>query len=365
MPAAPVVIVGGGTSGAIVARTIADATDLPVVVIEPGGITDDDNPRFLDGLTDGTLWRGEQMPQARAVGGGSAVNGMILSGDPPRWLSGLTRRARADEAGAVGLALLEAGGRLPWMWWNNGRWNPGRAMLHLQEEGRIRILRDTVTSLRVEGESVSAVITAGGVVECSHVVMCAGAILTPRLLRASGITGDVGEGLQNHPTVTFTVRRPGPAMGFFDACTVLDISRAGAVGLMIAYERETAAPQAPGSVGVSLMNPQSRGMAGETADFALLSDPVDRARMSLVVDEARKVLARAGLGVLAESGVHPVSHATSSCRHVVGPEGDLRGFRNVTLADASVLPGVPAETPAASVTIESLRISRALGRRLS
>lgn len=365
MGAGPLVIIGGGTSGSIVARTLASSTDRPIIVLEPGGTSDDDNPRFLDGLNEDTLWPGEPMPQARAIGGGSAVNGMILSGSPPSWLDGLVRRAAPHEAGDVGKALLGAGGRLPWMWWNNGRWNPGRAMLHLEEEGRISIVRERAQSIVLSGGSATAVRTGGGDIDCSHVVMCAGALLTPRILRASGIAGQVGAGLQNHPTVTFTVDHPGEDAGFFDACVVRDLVTDGAVGLMVGYERESSAPGAPGSVSVSLMNPVSRGLAAESADFALLADPVDSERMTAIVGLARQVLVGSGLVVTGESAVHPVSHAASSCSSAVGPDGELVGHPNITVADASVLAGVPAETPAASVTIESLRISRALGRRLT
>ena len=365
MDSAPVVIIGGGTSGSIAARTLADVTDRPIVVLEPGGFTDDDNPRFLDGLSDDVLWPDEAMPQARAVGGGSAVNGMILSGDPPDWLEGLVRQAHQHEAGELGRGLLDAGGRLSWMWWNNGRWNPGRAMVHVEEEGRLVLDGRAAVSLVLSGDRAIAVRTTAGEIACSHVVMCAGAILTPRILVASGIGGAVGEGLQNHPTVTFTVRRRGDDMGFFDACVVRDLNLDGATGLMIAFERESAVADGRGSVSVSLMNPVSRGTAGESADFALLSDPLDRSRMGSLVSEAREIVRRMGCDILRESGIHPVSHATSSCARTVDEDGELRGFRNITVADASVLPNVPAETPAASVTMRSLRISRTLGRRLS
>lgn len=365
MEQAPVVIIGGGTSGSVAARTLADSTSLPIVVLEPGGVTDDDNPRFLDGLTEAVLWPGEAMPQARAVGGGSAVNGMLLSGEPPGWLEGLVRRATPEEAGELGRALLGAGGRLSWMWWNNGRWNPGRAMKHVEEEGRVRIVRQAAVSLVLSGDRAVAVRTTEGEIACSHVVMCAGAVLTPRILRASGIGGQVGAGLQNHPTVTFTIARQGEDVGFFDACVVQDLLVDGGIGLMIAYERETAAVPRRGAVSVSLMNPVSRGTAGASADFALLSDPLDRARMDSLVATARGIVSGMGSTVIGESGVHPVSHATSSCARATDEVGNLHGFGNITVADASVIPGVPAETPAASVTMWSLRISRALGRRLS
>ena len=60
-----------------------------------------------------------------------------------------------------------------------------------------------------------------------------------------------------------------------------------------------------------------------------------------------------------------VSHASSSCSSAIDADGGLRGFANVTIADASGLPTVPSETPAASVTIEATRIGRSLGEKLA
>jgi choline dehydrogenase-like flavoprotein len=185
-PRGPVVVVGAGTAGSVVARTLASSCDSEIIVVEPGGQTDDDNPRFLDHLVDATLWPGLPVPQARALGGGSAVNGMILSGAEPGWLAGLTRHARPGEEGGVGRQLLGLGGRHSRMWWNNGRWNPARAMLHVEEEGRLRIVRSTVERLVMRDGRATGVMTADGGIECGHVVMCAGAVLSPRVLIASG-----------------------------------------------------------------------------------------------------------------------------------------------------------------------------------
>lgn len=361
----PVVIVGGGTAGSVAAAALAGACGAPLVLVEPGPRTDDDAPRFMDGLTDDVLWPGDECPQARALGGGSAVNGMILSGAEPPWLAGLTRTARADEAGSIGRALLGAGGRLSRLWWNNGRWNPARAALHLEEEGRLRIVRGTARELVTGAADVSSVVVDGEEIACSHVVMCCGALRTPALLRASGFRGAVGDGLQNHPTVSFTVSRPDDDTGRFDATTVVDIDSEGAVGLLVGFERTDAAGSAHGLVTVSLMNPRSRGAVHDTVDFALLDDPWDRAAMTRLVEECSAVVARAGLEVREVSGVHPVSHPAASCGGAVDTNGRLHGAGNVTVADASVLPAVPQETPAASVTIVARRIALALGEELS
>ena len=52
----PVVIVGGGTAGSVVAATLAGACDAPLVLVEPGPRTDDDVPRFMDVLAGDVLF---------------------------------------------------------------------------------------------------------------------------------------------------------------------------------------------------------------------------------------------------------------------------------------------------------------------
>jgi choline dehydrogenase len=59
-----------------------------------------------------------------------------------------------------------------------------------------------------------------------------------------------------------------------------------------------------------------------------------------------------------------VSHAPSSCSQAIDDKGNLRGLSNVTIADASALPSIPSNTPAASVTMEASRISRLLAEGL-
>ena len=62
--------------------------------------------------------------------------------------------------------------------------------------------------------------------------------------------------------------------------------------------------------------------------------------------------------------VLPVSHVSCSLSQSVDNHGRLRRLRGVVVADASVLPSVPHETPAAAVTIEALRIAQLLGEEL-
>ena len=87
--------------------------------------------------------------------------------------------------------------------------------------------------------------------------------------------------------------------------------------------------------------------------------------MERLVTRARHVLSEMSVVGAVQSAVHPVSHPASSCFRAVDHRGRLEGWQNITVADASVLTHVPHETPAASVTLEALRIARALGEELA
>ena len=181
--------------------------------------------------------------------------------------------------------------------------------------------------------------------------------------------------------------RPDADPGRFDACVVMDMSEGPAEGLVVAYERMSGTDASSGMLTLSLLNPVSRGaVTADEVDFALLHADSDAAALLALVRAFLRSAGRSGMqGLLDSRGadatdilsmndgaalewlhghVHAVSHATSSCASAVLPGGLLAGTGNVTVADASVLLGVPHETPAASVTIMARRIAAALGEDL-
>jgi choline dehydrogenase-like flavoprotein len=409
----PVVVIGGGTSGSTVAALLAATTTREIVLVESGNAsTHDDEPRFMDVISEHNtpsfamvtlVEGGVAVPyvQAHALGGGSAVNGMILSGEPPESVEGLTRLAQIDEMGSVSRALLAAGGTPSRLWWNGGRWNPGRAVQHLVEEGRISIVKQDAVLLTGDSGAVHEVHTEQSVIATDHVVMCAGAIATPMLLLSSGmgaVNPQIGVGLQDHPTIAFTMARADDELGVFDASVHL---KGGTTGggrfIVLAYERVSREASCDALVTVSLMTPTSRGavqmndgelsvnmnMLSTESDVCAMRESVrelvrvckapsvQRTTKSIVIDDwgtglhDLEAMADLELDQWIRGNLSFVSHASSSCASAIDAEGGLQGFSNVTIADASGLAMVPSETPAASVTMEATRIGRSLGGKLA
>jgi choline dehydrogenase-like flavoprotein len=408
----PIVVIGGGTAGCTVVSALAAMTTQPIVLVEPGASSPhDDESRFFDVLADEALSRdvqttlvdgGDDKPyvQAQALGGGSAINGLLLTGEEPSFLRGLTRMATEADCGQVGSALLAENGRYSRLWWNGGRWNPGRAVQHLIEEGRVTVIAESATYLEHAQRVVTVAHTTNEAIEGSLFVMCAGALATPALLLHSSLeraVSGIGDGLQNHPTITFTVQLKNQSSHRFDATVVREsLSSSGAQLLTVAYERTNAADAMNGLLSTSLMDPESRGGVWRSStamqnDFNMLATIRDRVAMReavrelistamsasfaaiserVLVDskgtivEALDVMKNADLDEWISSHLTVVSHATSSCREIVEADGKVRGVGNLYIADSSILHSVPTCSPAGPVVMEAARIGKAIGEML-
>ena len=409
----PIVVIGGGTAGCTVVSTLAAMTTQPIVLIEPGppSIHDDDSA-FFDVLSDESLSRevqttlvdgGEDKPytQAQVLGGGSAINGLLLTGEEPSFLSGLTRMATEADCGQVAKALLTENGRFSRLWWNGGRWNPGRAVQHLVDEGRVTVISESVTYLEHAQRMVKVAHTTNEAIEGSLFVMCAGALATPALLLHSslerGVTG-IGDGLQNHPTITFTLQLKKSTKQRFDATVVRESrSTSGAELLTVGYERTNADNATTGMLSIVLMDPESRGgvWRSNTAmqnDFNMLATMRDRVAMREAVRELVATAMSASFAAITQQ-IHVdtdgttvdvldamknadldewiaghltvVSHAASSCHGIVDADGKVRGVGNLYIADSSILHSVPPCSPAGPVVVEAARIARTLGETLT
>jgi len=409
----PVVVIGGGTAGCTVVSTLAAMTTQPIVLIEPGSPSvHDDESAFFTVLSDTALSRevqttlvdgGADKPytQAQVLGGGSAINGLLLTGEEPSFLSGLTRMATEADCGQVGSALLAENGRFSRLWWNGGRWNPGRAVQHLVDEGRVTVIPESLTYLEHAQRVIKVAHTTNEAIEGSLFVMCAGALTTPALLLHSSLeraVSGIGDGLQNHPTITFTLVLKDTVSQQFDASVVRESrSSSGAELLTVAYERTNADNATNGLISVSLMDPESRGgvWRSNTAmqhDFNMLATMRDRVAMreavrelistamgssfstisqQVLVDadgtsvEALDAMKNAELDEWIADHLTVVSHAASSCYDIVDSDGKVRGVGNLYIADSSILHSVPPCSPAGPVVIEASRIARAIGETLT
>lgn len=409
----PIVVIGGGTSGCTVVSILAATTSQPIVLIEPGSSSvHDDESAFFNVLADETLSRdiqatlvdgGDDKPytQAHVLGGGSAINGLLLTGEEPSFVSGLTRMATEADCGQVATALLAENGRFSRLWWNGGRWNPGRAVQHLVDEGRVTVIPESVTYLEHAQRVITVAHTSNEAIEGSVFVMCAGALTTPALLLHSSLeraVSGIGDGLQNHPTITFTLRLKAEPSNQFDATVVREShSSSGAQLLTIAYERSNSEDVTNGLISISLMDPESRGgvWRSNTAmqnDFNMLATMRDRVAMREAVRELISTVMSESFSAIADhvsidsdgtsveildvmknveldewiaANLTVVSHAASSCHQIVDADGKVRGVANLYIADSSILHTVPSCSPAGPVVVEAARIARTLGETLT
>jgi choline dehydrogenase-like flavoprotein len=231
---APVVVVGAGTAGIAFAVEFVRHSPMPLVIIEPGGHAEGSGShRFMDAVRPSNLWpginvqcvdNGPVLPyaQARAIGGGSAVNGMLEGRDgsatPANGQPGLAALlGSAVPDGTVGGALVALNGRA---WRRNvidGRRVDGTsALAEMVESGRVTLIRGEVEHVIIRDGKAVGVMVGGRLVEASRVVMCAGAVGTPTVLNRSDLPGDlrslIGRTLFDHPSVSFTLhlRRQAP-----------------------------------------------------------------------------------------------------------------------------------------------------------
>lgn len=452
MPGRPaVIVVGGGAAGCVVAARLSADPRLSVVLLEagPGGAPTaaQRSPAFFDAIAEpGRTWDGlavrrtdaqPPMPYVagRGIGGSSAINGMFATIAPPSdydawqsdhgctgwgWASvgpvfdGLPlpiRAVPAIELGPVGGALVAAGGR------------PAPLMIHASGEraapadvylgaasGRPNLTIRTGTRARrilVEGaDAVGVELDGGEVVEAGTVVVCAGALATPRLLLHSGVgPSGVGRGLMDHPAVPLTMRLRSPDPRARASTATLDLrdrDEPGAAQVLALNTLGTSAENAAfGQLVVALMRVRSEGTVDiDGASIRALSDERERTSMRAAVRRTVTLASEPPLALVADAvtcdaagtpaaalldldddaldrwlldNASTYFHVASSCRMgpatneraVVGLDGRVRGCGRLWLCDASVLPSLPAAGPALTVVMVAERIAAAIAAELA
>ncbi len=391
-------IVGSGTAGWLVASRLSERGH-DVVMIEAGAEIDPETGRSLDWLPAQAdprhRWSGLQVVRsdgrppedylaARAVGGGSVINGMVATFGPAvdygEWPLVDVERARLrlrDEwpiatlgPGPLGAAVLSCSDR-PAGWQveaaplsierHDGfeqavRW-PSR---RLPFRGELRT-GAAVTRCVLDGRRVVGVELADGeLIEAEHTIVCAGAIHTPGLLLASGIdNGAVGRGLADHPSRVISIeldpamQRASSSIGAAPAPITVLARWAGIDVLFMDHTGSGQRGRRFGAAIVVLMDPESTGSVGFNGGeldvrFGLLSSGDDEKRLDEGVSRALELLT-ASMGdepaMTVEAGFGPVSHAAASCRSAVDAAGEVQGYAGVSVMDASALPTLPRAHP--------------------
>ncbi len=325
-----VVIVGAGTAGCTVAKTLAEAFlstshDANIVVVERGG----ENPHHNDknfmrsieksspAVTSVPAHLSSDVPrdmydyvQGRCIGGGGSVNAMVVtpirSTDFQRWedaygcntwgncldfhdLNQLmpTTTITKSDMGEVGSTLITVGGSPATLTWRRDQRFSGETMITpLIDASRLQLRTGTAESLVVEDGHVRGVVVDSELVSGDVVILASGAVMTPLLLQESGIHhAQLGRNAQDHPALFFTIPRVGKTLpSDFENRFVATASLSEDDTQVIAYEVANSTAPEFGLLSLSLLHVESRGHVAGTATHPelhlnLLHSHEDRARM--------------------------------------------------------------------------------------
>jgi GMC oxidoreductase/FAD binding domain len=388
-------VIGAGPAGVVAARSLADA-GLSVLVLEAGTGTDRP-PRDLFAALPGnvieTALVRRTRPQAikpyllgTGVGGGSRVNGLLFDGIPnPAWpLTSVGPEHRTPFERIVVAAAIANGMEVtaaPILGDEHGRWHS--APLLRGVDLVIGCSVDTIDTTSTRPVVLARTDNGPASFESGVVVVAAGALTTPRLLKAAGCASPrLGRGLADHPSVAFRCAAgeampTGPARAS-DADRFGPVVRArfhahGRTCMLTVFD----AGDQP-MVLVTLLDSRSRGVLLEShAELNLLDDTDDRRAMRDAVRRVAAVLAaafehqivgpdgRTAQDLLQatdddlddwiarnEDGTY---HATGTAAMGASPEavadldGRVRGLKNVWVADASAIAAAPIAAPMAAV----------------
>jgi choline dehydrogenase-like flavoprotein len=412
------VVVGAGSAGCAVAARLSEDAGSDVTLVEAGpgfDATDDASsagPNFFDALgargrtyvdllasrTDGDVPRPYQ--RGRGLGGSSSVNAMVaLRGDPALYRSWgwddvdeawqrvavPCEPAADDELGPVDRALIASSDarRVPLTRHDGRRVSSADAYL-TPALGRpnLTIRTEQVVDRVVidKRRAVGLQLGDGSTIDADHVVLAAGAIHSPAILLRSDVdTNGLGEGLQDHPSVPFTlVLREPVADPHASLVSATLLERDGFQLLPLNHLGGGADVAGLGVLMAAVMRPHGRSGIVRLSSRDPLEQPEvrfnllhDRRDLDLMVEGARLAIAVLGQDAFREavatihidehgtpldaledgdtmrSWVHRVGgdyvHASSTCAmgRVVDRDGGVIGYERLYVCDASVFPSIP------------------------
>lgn len=353
-------IVGGGTAGCVLAARLSEHAEHRVTVLEAG--PERPGPRSAS-YWDDLAWPGSQWPdqyvQGYGLGGSSAINGAVLSGpantvwEAKAWAALGGERAVAADLGAVDRALLAAapGAKPARLARRNGR--PMSAADAYLTPARDRFNLDVRTDTAVErvvldgGRATGVVTISGEHIAADRIVISAGAVRSPAVLRQSGIDlPGVGADLLDHA-------------GRIIELTLMDGADAPTTGLVTGATWRHRGVEV---VALNHLGPDRPGVAGllvgdlghprhgvvENGAVRFTDDPAIVVASERAVALARTLLDQPSFRDIVDdyevrSELGGYHHAAGTCRigSVVDDDGTVYEVQNLYVADASILPTLP------------------------
>lgn len=424
----PVVVVGAGSAGVVVAARLAADPTISVLLLESESVLGGSSLRnYMVGMTGmrddyewerdfgctGWNWRTAQtsflalpdklhdVQPSEAGQVDSALVAAALAAGIPR-IEQLARDTQSGRgAGFCSLTMLDGA--------RHSVLETYFAPLANRANLTVRV-NAVVDSVVVESlRAVGVQLVGGEFIEARGVVVCAGALATPVLLRRSGIDRPgIGKGLQDHPSIALTLAlRQQQRSSIRIGANVRTSSRNGSADIHVLSLNEVDELGVFGALIAGVMRVHSRGevqydsaTGTGTAVFNQLSDDRDRAAMRDAVRFAYAMATSPSVRNISDAvfsddkgtaadwirdatdeqlddwalrQVGAYSHAACSCAMgnsrndmaVVNEQAELIGYENLWLCDASILPILPRANTHLPVVMVANRVSEMLREVLS